>query len=234
MTADQSAFFICPGACSFFVWPGAEARPDSAELPPVPTELLLDPLPAEEPPVPTVDEDEPLPEPAVDPPVPTVLLLSPPPAEDDPVPTVEEEPEPLPAAEPPVPMDVLVCPPPAEAAPVPSVDALPEPLVDDPPVPITVLLSPLPAVLLPVPTVELVWAMARPDAPARKAIARADVLRCLRSISRSPCAAAPQQSAKPRVKNECLRRFIPGCQKKYAHQSGSWRIRARFSCQHKE
>jgi hypothetical protein len=82
-------------------------------------------LPAEEPPVPSVeDEPEPLPVPAEEPPVPTEEPLWPPPADEPPVPSVEDEPEPLPepADEPPVPTVEELVPPPAEEPPVPTVD----------------------------------------------------------------------------------------------------------------
>jgi hypothetical protein len=82
-------------------------------------------LPAEVPPVPSVEaEPEPEPLPAAEPAVPTEELLWPPPAEVPPVPSVdaEPEPEPLPAAEPPVPTEELLIPPPAEVPPVPIVE----------------------------------------------------------------------------------------------------------------
>lgn len=74
--------------------PSVEAEPLPVPLPaaepPVPTLELLVPPPADEPPVPSVEaEPEPLPVPADEPPVPTVELLVPPPADEPPVPTVE-------------------------------------------------------------------------------------------------------------------------------------------------
>jgi hypothetical protein len=115
---------------AFLAWPGGQflllvsscAAP--AAEPPVPTELLDVPSPAEVPPVPSVEaEPEPLPEPAAEPPVPTELLDVPPPAEVPPVPSVEAEPEPpsVPDELPPVPMVLLDVPPPADVPPVPTV-----------------------------------------------------------------------------------------------------------------
>jgi hypothetical protein len=106
----------------------AEPEPDlplPAAEPPVPTDELLCPPPAEVPPVPSVEADpEPEPLPAAEPPVPTDELDWPPPAEVPPVPSVEAEPEPEPppAAEPPVPTDELDWPPPADVPPVPIVE----------------------------------------------------------------------------------------------------------------
>ena len=103
--------------------------PLPAEELPVPTELLEVLPPADEPPVPRV-EDEPEPEPAAEPPVPTVLLEVPPPAEEPPVPTVDELPDGQlvapavqspPAELPPVPTVLLDVPPPADEPPVPTV-----------------------------------------------------------------------------------------------------------------
>jgi hypothetical protein len=82
-------------------------------------------LPAEVPPVPSV-EAEPVPDPlpAAEPAVPTDELDCPPPADVPPVPSVEAEPEPepVPDAEPAVPTEELDMPPPAEVPPVPSVE----------------------------------------------------------------------------------------------------------------
>jgi hypothetical protein len=91
----------------------------------VPTDELLVPLPAEVPPVPSVEAepepDEPLP--AAEPTVPTDELDIPLPADVPPVPSVDAEPEPEPPAdEPPVPTEELDVPPPAEVPPVPSVE----------------------------------------------------------------------------------------------------------------
>ncbi len=95
----------------------------------MPTELLDVPPPAEEPPVPSVDE-EPEPEPAAELPVPTVLLDVPPPADEPPVPTVDDVPDGQPVAPaaqslpdelPPVPTVLLDVPPPADEPPVPTV-----------------------------------------------------------------------------------------------------------------
>jgi hypothetical protein len=79
-------------------------------------------MPAEEPPVPTVEPLVPLP--ADEPPVPTVEELVPPPADDPPVPSVEDVPAPVPepADEPPVPTVEELVPPPAEEPPVPTVE----------------------------------------------------------------------------------------------------------------
>jgi hypothetical protein len=91
----------------------------------VPTEELLWPLPAEVPPVPSVDaEPDPEPLPAAEPAVPTDELDCPLPAEVPPMPSVDAEPEPdpLPAEEPAVPTDELDMPPPAEVPPVPIVE----------------------------------------------------------------------------------------------------------------
>lgn len=186
----------------FLAWPGGQslllvvswAAP--AALEPVPTELPDVPPPADEPPVPTVDDEpEPLPDPAEEPPVPTVLFEVPPPADEPPVPSVDAEPEllPDPAAEPPVPTELLEVPPPAEEPPVPSVEAEPEPQLvlpagqlepaDDPPVPIVLLEVPPPALVPPVPTVLLVWANADSVVPATRAAASAAVLAIFISIS---------------------------------------------------
>jgi hypothetical protein len=83
-------------------------------------ELLPDlpPLPAAEPPVPMEVLLEPLP----------AVVLPRPSVEAEP----EPEPEPLPAAEPPVPSEVLVEPLPAVVLPRPSVEAEPDPEPDPP------------------------------------------------------------------------------------------------------
>lgn len=131
--------------------------------------------------MPTV-EAELEPEPAAEPPVPTLDELLPPPADEPPVPSVEAEPlpEPLPAAEPPVPTVEELVPPPADEPPVPSVDAEPDPLppAEDPPVPTVEELVPPPADEPPVPTVELDCATAS-AVPASSAAAAAESFRIL-------------------------------------------------------
>src|SRR4051794_35999053 len=181
---DQSLSFLisCP-LPRLPSWPLPCSMPVGlADEPAAPTVEPLCPLPADEPPVPSVDaEFEPEPEPAAEPPVPTLELLLPPPAEVPPVPSVdaEPEPEPEPAAEPPVPTLELLCPPPAEVPPVPRVDAEPEPEpepADEPPVPTVELLVPPPAELPPVPTLELDCATAS-AVPASSAAAAAEIFR---------------------------------------------------------
>ncbi|VTZ64002.1 conserved hypothetical protein [Sinorhizobium medicae] len=126
--AASRALFSSPWTLPVVSSEGPSADP--AAEPPVPTELLELPPPAEEPPVPMVEAEPPLPDPAAEPPVPTELLDVPPPAEDPPVPSVDAEPDwqslvpgsQLPPAElPPVPTVLLDVPPPALVPPVPIV-----------------------------------------------------------------------------------------------------------------
>jgi hypothetical protein len=64
--------------------------PLPAAEPPVPSVVLLEPLPAVEPPMPSVDDvPAPVPLPADDPPVPSVVLEEPEPAVEPPAPIVE-------------------------------------------------------------------------------------------------------------------------------------------------